>query len=247
MSYSKCMNIPGESAPASIPPRLGELTEQWFEASIANRYSYNFTWLGRPVIQYPQDLVMLQEIIWENQPELIIETGIAHGGSLIFSASMLELNAACGGPSDARVLGIDIDIRQHNRIAIEQHAMFHRISMIEGSSIDPIVVEQVKSVANGKGSVLVILDSSHTYAHVRDELEAYAYLATIGNYCVVFDTVIEDLPAHFNPDRPWGPGNSPKTAVREFLSQNPDFVSEESIDLKLLISAAPEGYLRRIS
>ena len=241
------MNIPGESAPESIPPRLDELTEQWFEASVANRYSYNFTWLGRPVIQYPQDLVMLQEIIWETQPELIIETGIAHGGSLIFSASMLELNAACGGPSGARVLGVDIDIRQHNRVAIEQHAMFRRISMIEGSSTDPIVVEQVQAAANGRSSVLVILDSSHTYAHVRDELEAYAHLASVGSYCVVFDTAIEDLPANFNMDRPWGPGNSPKTAVREFLSQNPDFVSEESIDRKLLISVAPEGYLRRIS
>jgi cephalosporin hydroxylase len=224
-----------------------KLTGQWFEASVENRYSYNFTWLGRPVIQYPQDLVAMQEIIWEVQPDLIIETGIAHGGSLIFSASMLELNAICGGPTDAVVLGIDIDIREHNRIALEAHPLFRRISTIEGSSIDQLVIDQVVSTAQGKKNVMVFLDSNHTHAHVLAELRAYAHLTSIGSYCVVFDTVIDDLPSDVHKDRPWGPNDNPKTAVHEFLSRNPNFVSEESIDRKLLISVAPEGYLRRIS
>jgi cephalosporin hydroxylase len=239
------VSTPSENTQLSTTTQLDDLTGQWFEASVGDRYSYNFTWLGRPVIQYPQDLVAMQEIIWRIQPDLIIETGIAHGGSLIFSASMLELNAACGGPTDALVLGIDIDIREHNRVALKEHPMFRRISMIEGSSIDPIVVEQVAVAAQGKKSVLVLLDSNHTHAHVLAELEAYAHLTSVGSYCVVFDTAIDDLPPEFHEDRPWGPSNNPKTAVHEFLRGNPKFVSDEAIDRKLLISVAPEGYLRR--
>jgi cephalosporin hydroxylase len=223
-----------------------KLTGQWFEASVENRYSYNFTWLGRPVIQYPQDLVAMQEIIWEVQPDLIIETGIAHGGSLIFSASMLELNAICGGPTDAVVLGIDIDIREHNRIALEAHPLFRRISTIEGSSIDQLVIDQVVSTAQGKKNVMVFLDSNHTHAHVLAELRAYAHLTSIGSYCVVFDTVIDDLPSKVHEDRPWGTADNPKTALREFVKDNPNFVSDKAIDGKLLISVAQEGYLRRI-
>ncbi|MFN7714569.1 MAG: cephalosporin hydroxylase family protein, partial [Pseudanabaenaceae cyanobacterium] len=155
------------------------------------KYSYHFEWLGRPIIQYPQDVVAMQELIWKVQPDLIIETGIAHGGSLIFSASMLELNAICGGCQDAEVLGLDIDIRAHNREAIEAHPMFKRISMIQGSSIAPEVIEQVKAKAAGKQMILVCLDSNHTHAHVLAELEAYAPLTSVGSYCVVFDTLIE--------------------------------------------------------
>jgi len=231
----------------ATPSGIDELTSEWFKASVEARYSYNFTWLGRPVIQYPQDLMAMQEIIWETQPELIIETGIAHGGSLIFSASMLELNAVCGGPADAVVLGIDIDIREHNRIELEAHPLSRRISMIEGSSIDPLVVEQVASAAQGKKSVLVFLDSNHTHAHVLAELEAYAHFASVNSYCVVFDTAINNLPSEFHADRPWGPNDNPKTAVNKFLRVHPNFVSEQSIDRKLLISVAPEGYLRRLS
>jgi len=227
--------------------RISKLTGEWFEASVKDRYSYNFMWLGVPVIQYPQDIVAMQEIIWDTQPELIIETGIAHGGSLLLSASMLEINAACGGPTDALVLGIDIDIREHNRIALEAHPLFRRISMIEGSSIDPLVLEQVASAAQGKKSVLVFLDSNHTHAHVLAELKAYAHLASVNSYCVVFDTTIDDLPSEFHADRPWSPNDNPKTAVQEFLRGNPNFVSDEAIDRKLLISVAPEGYLRRLS
>jgi cephalosporin hydroxylase len=215
------------------------------KATIPTRYSYNFSWLGRPIIQYPQDIVAMQELLWSVQPELIVETGIAHGGSLIFYASMLELNAACGGPRNAEVLGVDIDIRAHNRAAIEAHPLSGRIKMIQGSSIAPDIVQKVKALAAGKRRVLVCLDSNHTHGHVLAELEAYAELTSVGSYCVVFDTIVEELPAEFFTDRPWGPGNNPWTAVREFLKTHPEFEIDKRIDHKLLISVAPNGYLKR--
>ena len=218
----------------------------FMQASTVPKYSYNFAWLGRPIIQYPQDIVAMQELIWRVQPDLIIEMGIAHGGSLIFSASMLELNAACGGPADACVLGVDVDIREHNRAAILKHPMAKRISMIEGSSVDPQVVQQVSAQAKGKPRVLVCLDSNHTHDHVLAEMQAYAPLTTVGSYCVVFDTMIEDLPAGLYPDRPWGPGNNPKTAVQQYLKQHPEFEIDHDMDHKLLISVAPQGYLKRV-
>lgn len=226
---------------------LKHTAQEFMKASITAKYSYNFSWLGRPIIQYPQDIIATQEIIWRVQPDLIIETGIAHGGSLIFSASMLELNAACGGPADARVLGVDIDIRAHNRAAIEAHPMARRITMIEGSSIAQSVIEQVHATAQGRQRVLVMLDSNHTHDHVLAELEAYAPLTTPGSYCIAFDSVIEDVPAELMPDRPWGPGNNPKTAVHEYLKRHPEFVIDKSVDNKLAISVAPDGYLRRIA
>jgi cephalosporin hydroxylase len=216
------------------------------EATIRTRYSYNFSWLGRPIIQYPQDIMAMQELLWSVQPDLIVETGIAHGGSLIFSASMLELNAACGGPKNAEVVGVDIDIRAHNRLAIEAHPLSGRIKMIQGSSIAPEIVDAVKAIAAGKQRVVVCLDSNHTHAHVLAELEAYADLTSVGSYCVVFDTVVQKLPVEFFGDRPWGPGNNPWTAVREFLKTHPEFEVDKRIDHKLLISVAPEGYLKRV-
>ena len=226
---------------------LRETSSKWFGSANAKKYSYHFDWLGRPIIQYPQDIIAMQELIWTVQPDLIIETGIAHGGSLIFLASMLELNAACGGPTDAEVLGIDIDIRAHNREAIEAHPMFKRITMIQGSSVAPEVVEQVRVRAGRSGRVMVSLDSNHTHDHVMKELQAYAPLTSVGSYCVVFDTVIEDMPADAFADRPWGPGDNPKTAVREYLRAHPEFEIDKRIDHKLLISVAPDGYLRRIA
>src|ERR1022692_1539179 len=226
---------------------LIDIAHTFTRASVASKYSYNFSWLGRPIIQYPQDIIAMQELTWSIQPDLIIETGIAHGGSLIFYASMLELNAACGGPRDAEVLGVDIDIRAHNRAAIEAHPLFKRISMIEGSSIAPEIIEQVQAKAAGRRRVLVCLDSNHTHEHVLGELQAYAPLTSVGSYCVVFDTVIEDMPAEMFPDRPWGPGNNPKTAVREYLKSHPEFEIDKQIDHKLLISVAPEGYLKRVA
>jgi cephalosporin hydroxylase len=217
----------------------------WVRDTAEHGYSYNFTWLGRPIIQYPQDMVAMQEIIWKVQPELVIETGIAHGGSLIFYAAMLELNAACGGAADASVVGIDIDIRPHNRAAIEAHPLFRRISMIEGSSIAPEVVDAVRQRASGMRRVLVCLDSNHTHDHVLAELEAYAPLASVGSYCVVFDTIVEDLPKSMFPQRPWGPGSNPRTAVRKYLQTHPDYEVDQRMDDKLLVSVAPGGYLRR--
>jgi len=226
---------------------LIEAARAFIEASTLPKYSYNFSWLGRPIIQYPQDIVAMQELIWSIQPDLIIETGIAHGGSLVFYASMLELNAACGGPAEAGVVGVDIDIREHNRRAIEAHPMSKRITMIQGSSVAPETIEEVRATAVGRTRVLVCLDSNHTQDHVLTELLAYAPLTSIGSYCVVFDTIIEDLPAGMHPDRPWAPGDNPKTAVREFLKAHPEFTIDKGVDHKLLISVAPDGYLKRLS
>ncbi|HEX2535568.1 MAG TPA: cephalosporin hydroxylase family protein [Chitinophagaceae bacterium] len=205
-----------------------------------SQYSYNFSWMGRPIIQYPQDMIAMQEIIWKVQPDLIIETGIAHGGSLIYYASLLELIGK------GEVLGIDIDIRKHNREAIEAHPMFRRIKMIQGSSIAPETVEQVKAHAAGKEKILVCLDSNHTHAHVLEELRYYAPFVSLNSYIVVFDTIVEELPDDYLPGRPWKRGDNPKTAVYSFLKDNPQFVIDERIDNQLLVSVAPEGYLKRI-
>lgn len=247
---------------------LHDLSLRWNIATAAYKYSYNFSFLGRPIIQLPQDMVALQELIWTVRPDLIIETGIAHGGSLVMSASMLALLDYCdaverGTTLDPkrpgrRVLGIDIDIRPHNRAAIEAHPMANRIAMIEGSSIDRSVIERVAGIASGYGTVLVCLDSNHTHDHVLAELEGYAPLTSPGSYCCVFDTVIEDLPENSFPDRPWGKGNNPKTAVHEFLGrlaagnrlaadgQALHFEIDRGIQNKLLITVAPNGYLRRV-
>jgi cephalosporin hydroxylase len=227
-------------------PKLSAATRSWMDLAQAARYPYHFEWMGRPIIQYPQDIVAVQEIIWSVKPDLIIETGIAHGGSLIFSASMLELNAISGGPQDAEVLGLDIDIRAHNRAAIEAHPMARRISMLEGSSVAPEVIAEVKAKAVGKKSVLVLLDSNHTHDHVLGELNAYAHLTSVGSYCVVFDTVIEDMPDDAFGDRPWSKGNNAKTAVWDFLTRYPEFEIDKSIQHKLLITVAPDGYLKRV-
>jgi len=201
------------------------------------KYTYNFTWLGIPVIQFPQDLCAMQEIIWKARPDLIVETGIAHGGSLIFYASMLQLLG-----SDGRVLGIDVDIRPHNRARIEAHPMATRIDMISGSSTDSRVVLQVAAHAAGKKTV-VVLDSNHTHEHVLAELEAYSPLVSKGSYLVVFDTTIEDQPEGFFAGRPWGKTNNPKTAVWEFLRSNDRFEIDKSIEAKLVVTVARDGYL----
>jgi cephalosporin hydroxylase len=213
----------------------------WIKDTARYKYSYNFTWLGRPIIQFPQDIVAMQEIVWQVKPDLIIETGIAHGGSLIFYASMLELIGSKG-----RVLGIDIEIREHNRVEIEKHPMFKRIDLIQGSSVDEAVIKQVRKTAARRKKVLVVLDSLHTHAHVLKELELYSPLVTRGSYLVVFDTIIEDMPADFFPDRPWSRGNNPKTAVRVFLKKNDRFEIDKDIENKLLITVAPSGYLKCI-
>jgi cephalosporin hydroxylase len=217
---------------------LRETTLSWFKQSSGYEYSYHFMWLGRPIIQFPQDIMAMQEIIWAVKPDLIIETGIAHGGSLIFSASMLELIGK------GEVLGIDIDIREHNRVEIEKNLMFKRINMIEGSSTSNDVLNKVKSYVEGKDCILVILDSMHTYDHVLKELELYSKFVTKGSYLIVFDTVIEDMPDDFFEDRPWGKDNNPKMAVRDFLMSNDRFEVDKDMENKLLITVAPDGYLK---
>jgi len=237
-------------------------------ASLSDKYSYNFAWLSRPIIQYPQDIVAMQELIWQIKPDLIIETGIAHGGSLVMSASMLALLDYCDAVETGqaldpratrrRVLGIDIDIREHNRVAIEAHPMSHRIDMIQGSSIASEIIDRVHTLAKDYTRVLVCLDSNHTHDHVLAELEAYAPLTSEGSYCVVFDTIVEDLPDGMFPERPWGKGNNPKTAVWEYLRRLKEegckaidgaelaFEIDKNIEHKLLITVAPDGYLKRV-
>ena len=219
---------------------IKKATADFLVESINSKYSYNFTWMGRPIIQYPQDMIVMQELIWEIKPDLIIETGIAHGGSLIFYASILELIGK------GEILGIDIDIRDHNKREIEAHPMAKRVKMIQGSAIAPEVVDQVKEHAKGKKSVMVCLDSNHTHEHVLEELKQYAELTTIGSYCVVFDTVVEDLPKGLYNDRPWDVGSNPKTAMFEFLKTNSNFEIDKDVNNKILISVAPDGYLKRI-
>lgn len=254
---------------ASYPDsQMEQAAQNFMGASIGPKYSYNFSWLSRPIIQYPQDIVAMQELIWQVKPDLIIETGIAHGGSLIMSASMLALIDYCeaveaGATLDPRatqrrVLGIDIDIRAHNMEAIKAHPMAHRISMIQGSSIDEETIAQVHDLALRYDRILVCLDSNHTHEHVLEELEAYAPLTSRDSYCCVFDTIVEDLPDELFPDRPWGKGDNPKTAVREYMRCLADegrvgvdgvplnFEIDKAIEAKLLITVATDGYLRRL-
>lgn len=216
-------------------------TREWLATATRYEYSYHFTWLGRPIIQFPQDIVATQEIIWRVRPDLIVETGIARGGSLIFSASMLEL---LGG--DGLVVGVDVDIREHNRVEIERHPLAKRIKMVQGSSVDESVVREVRTYAEGRRTVLVMLDSNHTHEHVLRELELYAPLVTPGSYLIVYDTLIEQMPEGMYPSRPWGHGDNPLTAVREFLARGSDFEVDREVEERLLITVAPGGYLRRV-
>lgn len=223
-----------------------EIGLNFIQDTLDTKYTYNFSWLGRPIIQYPQDMIALQEIIWEVKPDMIIETGIAHGGSLIFSASMLTLLEACGEIENGQVLGIDIDIREHNKKAIEAHPLSKKITMFQGSSIDKEMIDKVQEFAQKGKRILVVLDSNHTHEHVLAELRAYASLVSLESYCIVFDTIIEDMPEDSFPNRSWNKGNNPKTAVWEFLQESSDFVIDKDIENKILITVAPDGYLMRV-
>lgn len=247
--------VAGRLQAAADNKELRAAADSFLRSSIAARYSYNFFWLGRPIIQYPQDMAAMQEIVWQVRPDVIVETGIAHGGSLIMSASLLALLDLCDATEAGetldprqpkrRVVGIDIDIRSHNRAAIEAHPMAGRITMIEGSSIDPGIVAQVRAAVGDARRVLVCLDSNHTHEHVLVELEAYAPMVTPGSYLIVFDTVVEDLPKDLSFDRPWGPGANPKTAVHAWLPTQADFEIDRSWEAKLGVTVAPDGFLRR--
>lgn len=239
-------------------PRDAAFTAQsqaWLEASMRRRYVYNYDWLGRPIIQYPQDMVAMQELVWSTRPDLIIETGIAHGGSLVLSASLLAMLDYCDAveagtaldpkASKRKVLGLDIDIRSHNREAIESHPLAHKIDMIQGSSISPEVIAKVHAYARGYQRIMVCLDSNHTHEHVLAELHAYAPLTSVGCYCVVFDTFVEDMPSDLFPDRPWAPGDNPKTAVHSYLKKQSNFEIDAAISQKLQVTVAPDGFLKR--
>jgi len=232
------------------------LTSNWMNRANLLKYSYHFEFLGRPIIQYPQDIIVLQELIWIVKPDLIIETGIAHGGSLIFYSSMLALLDICDAednkndfkfkPINRKVIGIDIDIRSHNKIAIEKHPMNKRIQILEGSSIDPLIINEVHKIAKNHKKILVCLDSSRSHEHVLAELEAYSSLVSVESYCIVFNTIIEDLQEQLYNDRPWCKGNNPKTAVNSFLKNNSNFSVDMEIINKILITVAPDGYLKRL-
>ena len=215
-----------------------KLSQRWFDISLKYEYPYHFTWLGRPIIQYPQDILIVQELIWKIKPDLVIETGIARGGSLIFTASILELIGK------GNVIGIDVDIRKHNREEIEKHPMFKRIKMIEGSSIDKKIVKKISKLAERKKKILVLLDSSHTHSHVLEELKSYSPLVNKGSYVVVFDTVLEDMPKNSFPNRPWDKGDNPKTAVKEFVKKSNRFKIDVDIERKLMITSNPSGFLK---
>ena len=236
---------------------LQKAAKNFFYESVDSKYSYNFYSLGIPIIQYPQEMIAMQELIWKTRPELIIETGIAHGGSLIWNASMLALldyceciengNQPSAQKSKRKVLGIDIDIRPQNRAKIEAHPMSSLIEMIEGSSTDSKIINDVESIASNYKRIMVCLDSNHTHEHVLAELKAYAPLVTKESYCVVFDTCIQNLPVNNSQDRPWGNGNNPQTAVFEFLNSHEEFVPDKKIEQKLLVTVCPNGYLKRVS
>lgn len=243
-------------------------SNEWMQQAFAHRYMYNFDFMGRPIIQTPVDMVATQELIWDVKPDVIIETGIAHGGSLILSAASLALLDYCDALENKtmldphapkrKVIGIDIDIREHNRHAIETHPMANRIDMIEGSSVNPDTVALIKEKIGDASRVMVFLDSNHTHDHVLAELRLYAPLVSKGSYCVVFDTIVEDLPANTFQDRPWNPGNSPKSALHAYLQelasapvagtdgQRLNFEIDQDRAGKLMITVAPDGYLKRI-
>ncbi len=220
--------------------KLQALGRRFAVESALNRYLYNFTWLGRPILQYPQDIYIMQELIWMLKPDIVIETGVAHGGSLILSASILELIGGKG-----RVIGIDIDIRSHNRKEIERHRMAKRITMVQGSSIDPQTVKKVKALIRGKKRVLVFLDSNHTHDHVLQELELYSPFVNKGSYIVAFDGLVEYMPKGSN-NRSWDKGNNPLTAAKTFLKNHKNFAVDKEIEDKILITVAPSGFLKRI-
>lgn len=229
--------------------RMGEDVEfkkqslAWMVRADRYKYTYNFTWMGRPIIKFPADMIIQQELMWKLQPDLIIETGIAHGGSIVFSASMMEMMGING-----EVVAVDIDIRDHNRKFIENHPVYNRITMYEGNSIDPAIIEKVKAHAEGKKCVMVILDSMHTHNHVLAELRAYAPLVTIDSYCILPDTFIEFFPpGHFSQDRPWDVGNNPHTAMKEFMVGNNNFEVDRALDTKAMVTETIEGYLKRIN
>ena len=221
---------------------LKQKSLDWMLHADKYKYTYNFTWMGRPIIKYPQDIVIMQELIWKVRPDLIIETGIAHGGSIIFSSSMMELLGNGG-----KVIAVDIDIRKHNREEIEKHPMMKNIRMLEGSSVDEKIVQQIGEYAKNFKKVMVVLDSNHSHDHVLRELEMYTPLVSMDSYILLPDTFVEFFPKGYVTDRPWDVGNNPYTAMEAFLKTTDQFIKDEEVTNKLLITEAfGGGYLRRV-
>ena len=219
-------------------PVLREAVRTIVEKTFEYGYYRNFTWLGRPIIQYPQDIAALQELVWSYQPTLVIETGVAHGGSLILYASVLEL---IGGPG--QVIGIEIELRPHNRQALSEHPMRKRIEILEGSSISPEVVDAVCRRAQRHERVMVVLDSNHTHEHVAEELRLYSPLVRKGGPLIVFGTSVAVLSPAFSTNRPWNQHRNPQSALDEFLRTTDRFIVDQEINDKLLLTDAPGGYL----
>ena len=232
-----------------------ELSQNWMNQSWKHKYTYHFNWLGRPIIQMPQDILALQEIIWNIKPDLIIETGIAHGGSLCLTASLLALLELEEMKNNSisqdeiikrKVIGIDIDIRKHNREHIEKHFLSDKIEMIESSSVNKDTFNKVKSLSKDYNNILVMLDSNHTESHVLEELTLYSSLISKNSYCIVFDTIVEKMDPEFSKNRPWNKKNSPQSAINKFLKRNDNFIVDKTIDNKIILSMAPGGFLKKI-
>ena len=207
-------------------------------------YAYLWTWLGVPIIQLPADVMATQEVVWDCKPDVVIETGVARGGSLIFMASLLTLIGK------GKIVGVDIDIRAHNRRSIEEHALTNLVTLIEGPSTDPETIARVRETIPDGASVMVILDSDHSYDHVLDELRVYGPLVTPGQFLVVADTLLGRLTPEQTPKARadvWEPGNEPLSALREYMRETDRFSIDEAINGKLILSSSPGGYLRCLS
>jgi cephalosporin hydroxylase len=214
----------------------------WMLHADKYKYTYNFTWMGRPIIKFPSDMVIQQELMWKLRPDLVIETGIAHGGSIVFTSSMMEMMGI-----DGEVVGIDIDIRKHNRAEIEKHPMAKRITMYEGNSVDAGMIEKVRLHTAGKRCVMVVLDSLHSHDHAYKELVAYAPMATTGSYCILPDTFIEFFPkGYYSSTRPWDVGDNPYTAMKQYLAETDLFEIDRALTDKAMITETVDGYLKRV-
>ncbi|MGE0222233.1 MAG: cephalosporin hydroxylase family protein [Acetobacteraceae bacterium] len=226
------------------PDAFEAVSAAWLRCGWDVKYVYGFSWMGRPVIQLPEDMIRIQEVIWRLRPDVIIETGVAHGGSLVFYASL------CAAMGKGRVIGIDIDIRRHNRAAIEAHPMAPRIMLVEGSSISPEIVATVRSAVGPEETALVILDSNHSRDHVAAELDLYAPIVSPGSYLVACDGIMAQVAGAPRTKSDWT-WNNPLTAVDAFLARNPDFVLEEPEfpfnegSVRNRVTYWPKCYLRR--
>lgn len=240
------LDITKRSRAWQTDPKFQKAKQNFHDQLSKGKYAYNFYWMGVPIIQTPVETQGYHELIWQVKPDLIIETGIAWGGSIVFSASMITLLEACGEIKNGHVIGVDIEIRPHNKKNLAKHPMSKKITMFEGSSIDPNIVEKIKKLAKNKKRILVHLDSNHTHKHVLEELRAYSPLVTKNSYCIVEDTGIEDDPIGTNTGKAFGKGNNPKTAVWAFLKENKNFKIDKDFESKLILTGAPDGYLKRI-